>query len=638
MNFSTLDSMTDLRATASSADDLAALYKLTDRLYRAESLDQVYAAALDAIGATLGCNRASILLFDDHGRMRFVAWRGLSSGYRAAVDGHSPWACGDTAAEPILVPDIAETGEPEVIKAAIMAEGIRSLSFVPLMVRGRVAGKFMTYHATRHDFSQREIELAVLIARQVGFSLERAVSDRDREAAEEALRRQERRSRQMLENAPVMIWTSDANGHCEHLNRMLRDFWGVSESEIATFDWSSTIHPDDSAAVGAAMMDAIARRQGVCVRGRYRNAKGEYRVLLTDAQPRFSDDGAFVGMIGVNVDMTEREENENALRQSEERFRLVVEAAPSGMIITNETGEIVLVNAKAENLFGCQRQDLMGASIEDLVPERARLSHASFRNRLAMQPGDIVDGADRVVQARRRDGSEFPAEIGLSHIQSPSGPLYLASVVDISERIRAQAQRDVLLAELNHRVKNTLALVQGIAQQTFKGTATEPAAKRAFEGRLHALAVAHNMLTRTNWSYAPLAQLVSDTLGPGLVGSGRVRCEGPPMLLDPKSSLAVTMALHELLTNAIKYGALSIDSGRVRVTWQAAGDPSRFVLEWVEAGGPPVSVPTRTGFGSRLVQRILADDLAGSVDLDFRPEGVACRIEGSLRAAAGATP
>lgn len=486
------------------SQDLAALYRLTDRLYRSETLQDVFDAALDVICEALACGRASILLFDEAGVMRFVAWRGLSDAYRRTLDGHSPWRPGQQDAEPIFVTDIRLTDEPDWIKERIAAENIRGLAFIPLVAGGRVVGKFMTYYEEPHVFTARQNELAVTIARQVGFSVEKARAEAARSAAEAALRGSEERSRLMLENAPVMIWMSDQNGQCLHLNRKLRAFWGVEEAAIGAFDWASTMHPEDAPLIGAAMGDALSRKARVQTRGRFRDAQGQWRVLTTDAEPRFSQAGEFLGMIGVNVDVTEREE--------------------------------------------------------------------------------------------------------------------------------AAMQRELLVAELNHRVKNTLAVVQGIAHQTFRGEETSARARAAFEGRLNALAAAHNMLTRSNWSHVNLDELAREALALDRSHRGRIALSGPPLRLDPKAALAVAMALHELATNAVKYGALSDEHGCVQVDWSSSpgGQPGRFCLNWVESGGPPVRAPAKRGFGSRLIERILASDLDGRVDLDFRPQGIACLIEGAV--------
>ena len=205
----------------------------------------------------------------------------------------------------------------------------------------------------------------------------------------------------------------------------------------------------------------------------------------------------------------------------------------------------------------------------------------------------------------------------------------LAAVVDISGRKRAEAQRELLLAELNHRVKNTLAVVQSIAHQTFKET--DPEARKAFEGRLVALGVAHNLLTEANWESASLGQLAADTLQAGGPNGERVSLSGPRILLPPRGALAMAMALHELYTNAVKYGALSNDAGRIELEWRLTAEtPARLELVWRELGGPPVAPPNRRGFGSLLLDRTLAHDLEGTVSMEFTPKGLVCSIVSPL--------
>ncbi len=402
--------------------ELTSLFQFTERLHAAKSLDAVYSAALDAIGDALGCDRASVLLFDAASVMRFVAWRGLSDAYRKAVDGHSPWKADDRDPVTICVGDIDLADEPDLLKETIKAEGIRALAFIPLIADGRLIGKFMTYYPEAHAFSEDEMSLANTIARQLALAVVH-------QSAAEELRQSEERFRLMSEHAPVMIWMSDAHNHCLHLNRMLRDYWGVDEADIPAFEWQATLHPEDAERIGQTMTAAVNARAPVTVTGRYRNAKGAYRVLHTNARPRFSATGEYLGMIGVNVDVTERQE--------------------------------------------------------------------------------------------------------------------------------AEAERELLIAELNHRVKNTLSVVQSIARQTFRESETTLNARQAFEGRLVALALAHNLLTRLNWEHVPLEQIARVILKVTEDGSGRIRVSGPEVLLPPKEALAITMALHELCTNAMKYGALS---------------------------------------------------------------------------------
>ena len=621
------------QALVSQANEATALYRLTDRLYRANSLDDVFDAALDAIIETLGCARASILLFDEAGVMRFVASRGLSESYRKTLEGHSPWKPGTRDPQPIFVSDIDHTDEPDWVKTTVRKEGIRGLAFIPLVAQGTVVGKFMTYYEAPHVFAEHETDIAVTIARQVGFSLERAQTEEARLLAEEQLRESEERFRLMSEHAPVMMWMSDANGGCLHLNRMLRDFWGVDAKALAEFDWQDTMHPDDAPEIGRRMMEALANRGSVTIKGRYRRADGRFRLLQTDARPRISPHGEFLGMIGVNVDITEREQAESALRESEERFRLAVEAAPSGMLMMNADGRIMLVNAHAEKLFGYSRDEMVGQKIEFLVPERFRKSHPEYRESYRVRPSARPMGAGRDLFALHKDGTEVPVEIGLSPIETPEGVLALAAIVDISGRKQAEAHRELLVAELNHRVKNTLALVQAIANQTFKGAVSSAEERHAFDGRLVALARAHSLLTQANWENASLEDLAVDALQVREANAQRVSLSGPRILLAPRQALAIGMALHELFTNAVKYGALSNDAGRIELTWSRSDEPQpRLKIVWRERGGPPVAAPKHRGFGSLLLERTLAGDLDGDVSTEFRPEGLVCVI------AAGCSP
>jgi PAS domain S-box-containing protein len=302
------------------------------------------------------------------------------------VHGHTPWKPGDRDPQPIFVTDIEDTGEPDWIKQTIKREGIRGLAFIPLVSNGGVVGKFMTYYEAPHDFVEHEVNLAVTIARQVGFSLERARAEAARRAAEDELRESEERFRLMSEHAPVMIWLSGVRGECLHLNQMLRTFWNVADDAIDRFNWQDMMHPDDAPEIGRLMMEALASHTSVTIKGRYLDSKRRWRIMQTDARPRFSAKGEFLGMIGVNVDITEREEAEIQLRESEERFRLAVEAAPSGMVMSDADGRIVMVNAHAETLFGYDRDELVGERIELLVPERFKPGHPSYRETYAGQP------------------------------------------------------------------------------------------------------------------------------------------------------------------------------------------------------------------------------------------------------------
>jgi PAS domain S-box-containing protein len=478
--------------------ELAALFRLTDRLYRARDAGDIYEASLAAITSTLGCKMASILLFDPAGVMRFVAQKGLSASYVAAVEGHSPWRPGQAQPDPIFVENIADTDEPAHIKETIKKENICGLAFLPLISQGGVIGKFMTYYEQPHKFLPAEIELAITIARQLGFAVERLQAEMARKKAVEDLRESEERFRLMSENAPVMIWMSDSKGACLHLNRMQREFWNVEEGDLANFDWRSSMHPEDMPDIVKCVSEALASKTSISLEGRYRNAQGVYRTLQTNAQPRLSPGGELLGMIGVNVDITERKEAEQ-----------------------------------------------------------------------------------------------------IQHL---------------------------LMNELNHRVKNTLAIVQSIANQTVLSAGSPGQFKASFNGRLQALGAAHTLLTQNSWQGAEFQALVSGQVLCLGADAKRISYSGPSVTLEAQVALHLALVLHELGTNACKYGALSVANGNLSIKWSVQdGEDRVLLLHWQEFGSPKVTAPHNQGFGSILIQQSLSSH-GGEVSLDYTANGLSCAI------------
>jgi two-component sensor histidine kinase len=203
--------------------------------------------------------------------------------------------------------------------------------------------------------------------------------------------------------------------------------------------------------------------------------------------------------------------------------------------------------------------------------------------------------------------------------------------LDITERKQGEDQRRLLVHELNHRVKNTLAIVQSIALQTMRGATSLVEVRHALTDRLVALAKAHDALTGENWEGAELNDIVAGAIAP-LADTDRFHVEGPRVWLSPALSLSLALALHELATNASKYGALSTEQGSVNISWDVNGprDAQRLTLRWRERGGVPVRPPTRQGFGTRLIERSFSADLGGSATIDFAPDGVTCVIEALL--------
>jgi PAS domain S-box-containing protein len=244
-------------ALARRAAEKAALYEFTNRLYRAGSLTVIYEAALDAIIGALGCSRASILLFDARGIIRFVAWRGLSERFRKAAEGRSPWSPDDINPQPICIDDAARAGDALSVKTEIAREGIRAVAFIPLVVQGRLAGKFMAYYEAVHTFSKDEIDLALNLARQLGFAIERTRAEEARRVAERELRalseklesEVERRTRerdQIWNVSEDLLGVSNFEGYFVSINPAWEKLLGWTADEIKRMHVSALRHPDDA--------------------------------------------------------------------------------------------------------------------------------------------------------------------------------------------------------------------------------------------------------------------------------------------------------------------------------------------------------------------------------------------------------
>jgi PAS domain S-box-containing protein len=327
----------------------------------------------------------------------------------------------------------------------------------------------------------------------------------------------------------------------------------------------------------------------------------------------------------------ERARAEQSLVESEDHYRHTVEFNPQVTWTARPDGQLNRVASRWNVWTGTT--GLGGTWIEAIHPDDREISLRSWSRSVAT--GEAYDVEHRI---RMRDGAYRWARSRAFPRRRDAGDicLWYGSTEDVHERKVAEEHQRLLINELNHRVKNTLASVQGIAFQTLRGDVSLAEARARFESRLMALSRAHNLLTEERWGGASLERVVKDAVE-HLAGEGaRFDVEGEPLRLAPRAALALAMALHELGTNAVKYGALSVEGGRVSIGW--AEENGRLRLEWRESGGPPVEAPSRRGFGSRLIERGLAADLGGTAALHFEPAGLRCQIEASLAAIGAAEP
>jgi two-component sensor histidine kinase len=240
-----------------------------------------------------------------------------------------------------------------------------------------------------------------------------------------------------------------------------------------------------------------------------------------------------------------------------------------------------------------------------------------------------VLGEEIAIESLRRGATDYVLKQRLARLPAVVSRA-IAEANERAERQRAEDNLRLLVAELSHRVKNTLATVLSIAQQTIRGSDSLAAFEPTFIGRIIALSEAHGLLFKTHWTATELGDIVDRTFAPlGRTSGVDYAAEGTPVLLNPRATLTLSMVLHELAANAIKYGAFRHPGGKVAVSWDQQGDLVRLV--WTESGGPVVLEPTRQGFGTRLLKRSASYELGGEVELRFPPEGVRCELQFPLR-------
>jgi PAS domain S-box-containing protein len=482
-------------ALAARIREQIALYQLTDRIARAKTLHDVYELALDTILSASQCSRASILLRDSSGVMRFVASRGLSERYRHAVEGHLPWLPDVKDGAPILIDDVAHAAIPEPLKRVVIEEGIRAAAFIPLPLGGRLIGKFMAYYGKPYAFPRAEVDLAVTIARQLGFGIERIRTER-------------------------------------------------------------------------------------------------------------------------------------ALRESEAQKSAILRSALDAIITMDQEGRIVEFNPAAERLLRCRRDEVQGRTVaETMIPKRLREMHQQGLKRFLATGHRSIMGRQFEVAALRADGSEFEAEIAISSSSLESGQtLFTAYLRDATARKRAEQaeiRQQVLLGELNHRVKNNMQVLQsllGIAARQ-AGSAEAREVLEEASGRVTAMAAAQRVLyttpDATRFNTRDFLSTICESAKQTFPQELDIACDADSVELSNDAAMPLALIANELLTNAVKHGLHGRSAGTIRVRLTRENDSFLF---YVEDDGPGFHLQSvqRRSSGLALVQG-LARQLRGEFEVTRTP-------------------
>lgn len=458
----------------------------------------------------------------------------------------------------------------------------------------------------------------------------------------EALRESEARLRSVTDNLPNgLIYQAerdpDGTLRFTYLSGAIERLHGMTAEEaIADFEaLDRQVLPEFKPILNEARRHAAENGLTMDIEIPMRSPSGEVRWFQRTSAPRMLASGVQI-WDGVEIDVTERRLAAEAARARTHELETVLATVPAAVWFTYDPDvRHVVRNRYATRLMGVDPAS--DASFGSAGIPHIRL----MRGGVPVAPGEMP--LQRAMRGESLDEEEydFVFSDGRVHtLLSSAAPLrdeagrIIGAVsvgLDISERKRAEEQRTLLIHELNHRVKNTLATVQAIAVQSLRGAASPEAARETFTARLMALAKAHDVLTRESWEGADLMDVVTGAVEPHrAAGRERFDLSGPRVRLSPAMALSIAMALHELATNAAKYGALTTEGGRVAVAWRVEEGALR--LEWRESGGPPVAAPTRRGFGTRLIERGLASELRGEVRLAFEASGVVCTMAAPLDA------
>jgi PAS domain S-box-containing protein len=591
------------------ADEQAAVYEFTDRLQHARSLGDVYEAALDAIERALRCPRASILLFDQHEVMRFVAWRGLSESYRGAVEGHSPWSPATEDPRPLCFENIEQADLPEALKQAVAAEGIKAVAFIPLLESGRLIGKFMAYYDHPHAFTVDNIELARTLARQLGFNIERV---RAQKASQHLI--------SIVTSSHDAIVSKNLDGIVATWNRGAERLFGYTAEEMVGKS-ITTIIPPDRRDEEPEILRRIRNGELVDHFETVRQRKdGSLVDISLTISPVRDTKGRIVGASKIARDITERKEAEAKIKQSEQRLQDLLAAIPAAIYTTDADGKITYFNQAAVDLAG--RTPTLGVdqwcvTWKLFLPDGTPLPHDQCPMAIAIKEGRPVRGVEAV--AERPDGTRVPFIPYPTPMRDAEGKIVGAinMLVDVSERKQAETQQRVLLNELNHRVKNNMQMLQSLLFAAARQSPNQEA-RRILEdasSRVSAMAAAQRVLydsvNATQFSAPQFLNAVCQTVRQTFPAHVHVTCDAVAGELSNDSAMPLALILNELLTNAVKHGTHRQSEATIRVGLVREGETFSLFVEDDGPGYDLAAVRHRSS-GLRLVEG-LARQLGGKL-------------------------
>jgi PAS domain S-box-containing protein len=450
----------------------------------------------------------------------------------------------------------------------------------------------------------------------------------------EHLRNQEGAFRRLLGALPAAIHTTDTAGHITYYNKAAADLWGASPelnkdkcSDLGRlFYEDGTLVPPDECPTRVCLMEgrAIEGREAL-----FERPDGKRIPIIPYPAPLTDEKGAVVGVVSMKLDISERKRAEAALDERNAQLDLAHVAARVGSFTYDTIAGTVRFSGGSAPIFGGSTKSDMEITSEQWC---ARV-HPDDMQRLR------AENARAFKERRRELVSEFrfvlpggeirwvEARSVVAYNDAGRAERITGVYIDLTERRKTEDHKNLLIAELDHRVKNVLACVAAIAQRSRECSRSSDEFLEVLNGRINSLANAHALLSRSRWEGVEIGELVRNELAPCMTAD-RNLIEGPDIVLAAEATQPLSMVLHELATNASKYGALSSRCGRVSVSWERqSSSHDRLALEWRETGGPTIVAPGPSGYGSSVIRDLIPYELGGSVDYVLAPEGVRCKVE-----------
>jgi PAS domain S-box-containing protein len=430
---------------------------------------------------------------------------------------------------------------------------------------------------------------------------------------------------ELFDQLPFAVYVCDHDGLIRRYNRRAAELWGRSPAlgdpnerfcgSYRMFGPDGSLLPHHQCPMADVLRTGVAVRQQEVHIERPNGLRG---VALVDIEAIKDSDGTIVGAINCFQDVTERKLAEDAAL----RLAAIVESSDDAIVGSDLDGVITSWNAGGERIFGYMATEVIGKSMTILVPSDYQKEDEAIVERI--RRGQRVEPFETV--RLRKHGSLIDVSMSISPVKNVHGKIIGASKIarDITDRKRSEARIVNLAHEAEHRTKNILATVQAAVRLSHAKSPDD--LKTMIEGRINALAKVHALFVESHWAGAELHSLVTQELLPYRDGrEERVRINGAAIMLEPNTAQAIAISLHELATNAAKYGSLWAAAGDVEIAWfRIAG--GQLSLRWTESGGPAISPPTHRGCGTRIIENIIAGQLGGKVHFDWRAPGLTCEI------------